>query len=371
MDPDIDLSAMTDAARRLLDALDDPQRARAWYPRADDAERTRWYYAPTDHGGLRLDDCTAGQRLAALRLLATGLSGDGYNAVVAVMGNELILERAEHWLAHPTWGRVRDPLNYAIAIFGEPDEGTWAWRFAGHHLSLHYTIVDGTLASATPSFFGAEPTEARLPGGGVLRPCGALEDLGRDLVRSLDAVQLDRALIAGQPPPDIVTGNRSRLEDGIWVVGARELWRDPAEFPGLELFGVMEARHRADSDTLPPAVIDALRWRVQPAGLPSSAMRTDQREGLAALVAAYLVRLPDDAAEAELAAVSAVADQLHFAWAGSLEPRRPHYYRVQGPQLLIEYDNSQREANHVHTVWRNPGLDFGGDPLAAHYRHHH
>jgi hypothetical protein len=333
---DIDISAMTGAARRWIDVLDDRQRALACSPMEDHAERTRWFYTPTDHGGLRLLDCTPPQRQAALQLLATGLSAEGYHAAVVVMGHELILERAEAWPAHPAWGRVRDPLNYAVRVFGHPDEPTWAWRIAGHHLSLHYTIVDGALASATPSFFGADPAEAKLAGGGVLRPCGAFEDLGRDLVRSLDADQLGHALLAAQAPPDIVTGNRGRLEDGLWVMEAGELFREPAEFPGLELFEAIDARHRANTAALPAGAIESLRWRRRPAGIPWSGMRADQRQALTALVAAYLVRLPDAAADAELAKVTGTADQLHFAWAGSLEPRRPHYYRVQGPHLLIE-----------------------------------
>jgi Protein of unknown function (DUF3500) len=128
------------------------------------------------------------------------------------MGHELILERLEDWPVLPGWGRVRDPLRYYVAVFGDPGSGEWGWRFAGHHLSLHYAITGGELVSATPSFFGADPAEAPLPGGGSLRPCAALEDLGRELVRSLDEGQCAAALLARQAPPDIVTGNRPALD---------------------------------------------------------------------------------------------------------------------------------------------------------------
>src|SRR5215470_12138670 len=145
--------AMAKAASRWLDLLDDGQRQRAASGFPSETDRLRWFYTPTDHGGLVLTECTPEQRQAALRLLATGLSPAGYAAVTAIMGQELILERLDGWPVLPGCGRVRDPLRYAAAVFGDPRSGEWAWRFAGHHLSLSYTIVNGELASATPSFF--------------------------------------------------------------------------------------------------------------------------------------------------------------------------------------------------------------------------
>ena len=220
-------AAMGEAANRFLELLDDGQRQQVAAGFPGEPERTRWFYNPSDHGGLILTDCFPAQRVAALRLLATGLSPAGYHAAAAIMGNELILERIEDWPVLPGWGRVRDPLRYAVTIFGNPRSAGWAWRFAGHHLSLHYTIIDGALAAATPSFFGADPAEAPLPGGGALRPCGVLEDLGRDLVRSFDQSQLAAALLARQAPPDIVTGNRPVLEGRLWVAPPHERFRGP------------------------------------------------------------------------------------------------------------------------------------------------
>jgi hypothetical protein len=287
------------------------------------------------------------------------------------MGHELILARLEDWPSLPGYGPVRDPQRYALAVFGDPGPaGRWAWRFAGHHLSLSYTVVDGALASPTPSFFGADPAETALPGGAVLRPCAALEDLGRELVRSLDQGQLAAARLAPQAPPDIVTGNRPVLEEGLWVTAPAELFRDPARVPRAVLDG-LRARLQADERALGPAAIRALRWSATPAGVPWQQLRPDQRQILTALLGAYLGRLPDDAAQREHAKITGAAGQLHFAWAGSTEPHRPHYYRIQGLRLLVEYDNSQRDANHVHTVWRDPVGDFGRDILAAHYASHH
>ena len=320
---------MAAAARRWLDALDDSQRDKTWFEFPGEPARSRWFYTPGDHGGLELTDCTPEQRQAALRLLAAGLSSRGYAAAAAIMGHELILERLDGWPMVPGAGRIRDPLRYSVAVFGDPATGDWGWRFSGHHVSVHYTIADGELASPTPSFFGADPAESPLPGGGVLRPCGVLEDLGRQLARSLDESQLASAMLSPEAPPEIVTGNRPVLTDG----------------PG----------------GLPP-----------PAGLSSSQLNPGQHEMLTALLSAYLERFPDDCAERERAkVVDPARGGLRFAWAGGLEPGQPHYYRVQGPRLLVEYDNYQREANHVHTVWRDPVGDFGRDILAEHYAASH
>jgi hypothetical protein len=363
-------AAMAEAARRFLDLLDDGLRQRAAFGFPGEPERSRWFYVPTDHGGLTLGECTPAQGQAVLRLLATGLSPAGYATATAIMSHELILERLEDWPVLPGWGRVRDPLRYTVAIFGDPESSDWGWRFAGHHLSLHYTIAGGQLQSATPSFFGADPAETPLPGGALLRPCAALEDLGRDLVRSLDESQLAAALLAPHAPPDIVTGNRPVLEDGMWVVRPPELFRDPGMVPRPVLDG-LEARLAADEDALGPTTIQAVSWSATPAGVPWQRLRPAQHEMLTTLLGAYLARLPDEAAEREQAKITGAAEGLHFAWAGSTEPRRPHYYRIQGARLLAEYDNTQRDANHVHTVWRDPHGDFGRDVLAHHYATSH
>jgi hypothetical protein len=358
-------------ARRWLDLLDEHQRTCARFESPDDEERTRWFYTPTEHGGLRLVECNPDQRQAALRLLATALSPAGYDMVAAVMGHELVLERLEGW-PMAAWGRVRDPLGYALSVFGEPESDAWAWRFAGHHLSLHYTIVDGALASTTPSFIGLDPAEVPLPGDHLLRPCSIMGDLAFELLGSLDADQRATAIVAVQAPPDIVTGNRAALTEGLWVTPARDLFRDAEQFPGAPFIDLLEARHRADEDALEPATIAALRWSRSPTGLSSHTMRPAQRDALSKLIDVYLERLPDDAAQAQRATLTDdPSGDLHFAWAGSIEPRRPHYYRVQGPRVLLEYDNSQRDANHIHTVWRDRVADFGVDALAAHYATEH
>jgi hypothetical protein len=190
-------------------------------------------------------------------------------------------------------------------------------------------------------------------------------------VRSLDEGQLAAALLAPQAPPDIVTGNRPALHDGLWVQRPDGLFRDLAKVSRAALDG-LKARLAADERALGTAAVRALAWSATPAGVSWPQLRPDQREMLTALLGAYLGRLPDDAAEAENAKITGdAAGRLHFAWAGSTEPRRPHYYRIQGPRLLVEYDNTQRDANHVHTVWRDPQGDFGRDVLSEHYATSH
>jgi len=191
-------------------------------------------------------------------------------------------------------------------------------------------------------------------------------------VRSLDADQLGVALLSAQAPPDIITGNPPALTDDLWVASARDLFRDAESFPGHPVIDHLEARHQADDDALDPASVRALHWSYTPAGTSWSALNPSQRQMLSALIGAYLDRLPDEVADAEQTRIDAIdTDHMYFAWAGSTEPGRPHYYRIQGPRLLIEYDNSQRDANHIHTVWRDPVADFGADVLAAHYMAHH
>src|SRR5215831_6234614 len=257
--------AMATAASRWLDSLDDGQRQQAASGFPGEPERSRWFYTPTDHGGLTLTGCTPLQRQAALRLLATGLSSSGYAMAATIMGHELILEALEGWLVFPGLSRARDPLRYAVTVFGDPGTSEWGWRFAGHHLSLHYTITGGQLASPTPSFFGADPAEAPLPGGALLRPCAALEDLGRDLVRSLDERQLGAAMLAPQAPPDIVTGNRPVLAGPLWLARPPELFRDLSLIPRPVLDG-LTVRLDADERALGPAGVKALTWSATPAG---------------------------------------------------------------------------------------------------------
>lgn len=364
---------MADAARHLLDALDPAQRAAACWSRPDDGERTRWFYTPTDHGGLALAAMTPDQQRRTHRLVASGLSRPGYVTVAAIIGLENILDHTEGWTVAFGRERGRDPGLYWVALFGAPDpDGTWAWRFGGHHVSLNVTIEAGEVVGVTPSFFGADPASAPLLGPHPHRPLAGAEDLGRELVRSLDEAQLARAMISPVAPVDIVGVNRTRLAEGDRPLPLVDVWRGRLPDDIHQLMATAQA-NAEEALGLTDGHLAGLALTGRPKGLPAADLRADQLDALGALLGVYVGRLPEELAAEELARATAAATggALHLAWAGGTEAGQPHYYRLQSDDLLIEYDNTQRDANHVHTVWRDLRRDFGGDPLARHYLQSH
>src|SRR4051812_32310131 len=218
---------MTRAARAWLASLDDEQVAPAAWPWERDGERLRWFYTPTDHGGLPLRDMRPAQQSLAMQLVATGLSRAGYVTVSTIMGLENVLDQLEGWQVD--WGRERgrDPQLYWLRVFGEPDgRGPWAWRFGGHHVSLNFLVVDGEVQATTPCFLGADPAESPLLGPHSLRPLGAAEGPGPRPRAVLRRGPAQRALLTGIAPVDIVGGNRSRMGDGDLLMPLPDIWRD-------------------------------------------------------------------------------------------------------------------------------------------------
>jgi hypothetical protein len=366
-------TTMADAARSWLDLLDEGQRATAAWPFPADDERRLWFYTPTDHGGLTLGSMDPTQQRAAMRLLRSGLSEAAYNTVATIIGLENVLDAVEHWRS--TFGRPRgrDPGMYFVRVFGEPGAGaSWGWRFGGHHVSVNHTIVDGDLASSTPCFLGADPAHSPLLGPHLLRPLGGAEDLGRELVRSLDTGQFDRALVSPIAPVDLVTANRSRAAEGDRPLPLQSIFRGTLA-AGLHEQMASGQTRMEEAIGLRPEHVDALSLTRAPKGVPAADLRGTQRDLLRQLLDVYVRRVPDELADAEAAKYAADGDldALSFAWAGGVEPGQPHYYRIQGAHLLAEYDNTQRGVNHVHTVWRDLDADFGGDVLVDHYAHAH
>ena len=199
-----------------------------------DAERRRWFYTPTDHGGLTLGAQRQAQQRLAYQLVASGLSVAGYNTVATIVGLDNVLDQVEGWRVD--WGRERgrDPLMYYLRVFGEPGgAGPWGWRFGGHHVSLNNLVVDGVVRATTPCFFGADPASSPLLGPAPLRPLAGAEDLARELVRSLDPDQAARALLLDRAPRNIVGGNRPELSDGDQMIHLRDIWRGQFADPGL------------------------------------------------------------------------------------------------------------------------------------------
>jgi hypothetical protein len=361
---------MAEAASDFLASLDVGQRAAASWTFPSDDERRRWFYTPTDHGGVPLADLTPGQQRLAMRLLARGLSTAGYVTASTIIGLENVLDAVEGWTSAFDRKRGRDPTRYYVRVFGEPPSGTWAWRFGGHHISILHTVLDGEAHSCTPCFLGADPASSPLLGPHPLRPLAGAEDLARDLVRSLDDAQRARAVISAVAPPDVIGGNRSKVSDGDLLVPRSDIWRQSTGLPRqrVDAQGATTENDAGQS-------FEALRLSIHdgpPKGVPATALTAAQQEMLRALLAVYVGRVPEELADVEAEKYAGDRlDHFAFAWAGGLEPGQPHYYRVQGPRVLVEYDNTQRDVNHIHAVWRDPDGDFGEDVLAHHHRTAH
>jgi hypothetical protein len=329
------------AAAALVAALTDAQRARACCAFGD--ERRNWSYLPErDRAGLPIGALDDGQRRLAHELIMTGTSMAGYTKVVSVMAMEHVLRALMPQLAD-----LFDPERYSVRVFGSPGDRAWGWQLAGHHVSLNFTVVDGRWISPTPCMLGAEPASY-----GLLAPLADDEELGFRFVNSLEEAQRNAAIIHHRPPPDLAT----RIVPRIGEVERP----DPVFAPEPDYVISEDER-------------DVLSYvRSGPKGVPGSALKRIQLDDLAALVGSFARRLPDEVAGAQLHALEqAGLDGLWFAWAGGTSPGDRHYFRVQGPTLLIEHDNTQWNGNHIHSAWRNPADDFGDDVLAEHYRLHH
>ncbi|WP_145982572.1 DUF3500 domain-containing protein [Pseudonocardia sp. EC080625-04] len=346
-------TAMAEAAAAWLDTLDGEHRATGTGHGPgtgdDDAERRRWFYTPTDHGGLTLHEQSPVQQQRAMRLVASGLSEAGFATVAAVMGLENVLDRAQGWPARPYRERFRDPGLYHLRVFGDPAGGTWGWRFGGHHVSLNNLVVDGRVAATTPCFLGANPATTPLLGGGVHRPLGPTEDLARDIVRGLPPELLDAAVLAEAAPPDLVTANRATAAPGDRPLPGTAIRRESPPGPADPVAGTEEVALGAT-----------------PRGVPASALDDRGRDLLRRLPSAYLDRAPAGTSPVQRYDDDAALDEVHLAWAGSTDPGEPHYYRLQGPRLLLEWDNTQDGADHAHSVWRDPESDLGLDVLGEH-----
>ena len=364
---------MAEAASDWLASLSPALRDKA-NPAMTDPKREVWYYTPTDHDGVAMADLTVRQVQLAHRMLASGLSRPAYHRATLIMNLEAWQDAAAGW--RTARGSIRgvmhgqDPAMYFASVFCEPGSALWGWRFGGHHVSVHYTIVDGEVVTATPNFFGANPHEAPLSDFQTLRPVAGEEDLGRQLVHSLDSNQRLIAVISKAAPFDIVQSNRPMVVDGAvphWITMVFN--GRPGEPTEGNLDRMQESLETAQATT--DADREAARYSLVPKGLAGAQLSQAQVTIFEALLKEYTGRLPEPIASAEQARLMAILPELHFAWAGGLERKQPHYYRIQGPRVLIEYDCVQNNANHSHTVWRDPEGDFGRDLLAEHYAAEH
>jgi hypothetical protein len=337
-------SAMAKSASAFLGSLTPEQRQKAAMP-LDSSDRTHWNFIPTSmfpRNGLPIKDMTEPQRKLAHELLKSGVSQRGYTITTTIMSElEAILRDTEAAAraakpqppagAAPAGGGggrgggggqpiVRDPELYFFSIFGTPGQkGAWAWRVEGHHVSLHFTVADGRLVVAAPTFFGSNPAEVREGPRQGLRALDKEQDAGRALAMSLDDTQKKSAILADAAPNDILTKT------------------------------------------------DVVISPLSPMGLTAAAMTPKQRELLMQLIDAYTSEMAPDIASERMAELKkAGVEKIGFAWAGPVEPGQRHYYRVQGPTFLIEFDNTQNNGNHIHSVWRDFDSDFGRDLLREH-----
>ena len=314
--------AMARAAANFLTSLSAEQRATAAFA-FDSDERLKWHFIPTEmfaRRGLTIGAMSQPQRALARELLKTGLSARGYMTSTSIMDLETILRALE-----PNGSMVRDPERYFFSVFGTPSAtGTWGWRVEGHHVSLHFTMLDGVVIGGAPTFFGTNPAEIRSGPRQGERILGAQEEAARALVQALDSQQRAKAVFDTTAPGDILTMNRLPIQP------------------------------------------------LAPAGVLSRELTPAQRDLLMRLVEAYTSLMAPDIAAARTSALqTAGVEQIGFAWAGDTERGKKHYYRVQGPTFLIEYDNTQNDGNHVHSVWRDFAGDFGLDVLRAHVKAAH
>jgi hypothetical protein len=319
--------AMRTAATAFLDSLTPEQRASATFDFAS-AERTRWNFIPPQafpRKGLTFKAMTEPQREKAQGLLKTGLSQRGYMTAASIMELENTLggiERTGRGAGLNAESFPREPLEYYVSVFGTPSEkGPWGWRVEGHHVSLRFTVVNGSVDVGAPSFFGANPAEVREGPKKGLRILAAEEDPARALVMALDASQRAKAIIQNVAPNDIVTGNKVDINP------------------------------------------------LSPVGVLAADLNPSQRQLLMQVVDAYTSAMAADiAADRTSRLTKAGVDKIAFAWAGEIERGRKHYYRVQGPTFLIEFDNTQNDGNHIHSVWRDFNGDFGRDLLREHLK---
>ncbi len=307
---------MYQAVAEFLAALTPEQRQKAVFD-FDTEERLNWHYVPKERQGLCFKEMSAAQQEAALNLLRVGVSQRGFEKAETIRSLENVLREIEQGQ-----GPIRDPERYFFSVFGDPSAtGIWGWRYEGHHISLHWTVIQGQVIATCPQFLGANPAEVRFGPLQGTRALAAEEDLGRALALSLDESQREEAILSATAPPDVITA-------------------------ALRKAAILEDRGIAYRD-----------------------LSAEQQEKLLALIREHACAQTPELARMRLESVrNAGLDDVKFAWMGSLERGQGHYYRIQGATFLIEYDNTQNDANHIHTVWRDFEGDFGLDLLAHHYR---
>ncbi len=308
---------MSGVAIGFLKSLTSAQREKAQFL-FDDEERYNWHYVPMQRKGIPLKELTGKQKEFGMDLMHTALSDTGFKKSIAIINLENVLRDLENASAD-----YRNPGNYYFSIFGSPADSIWGWRLDGHHISFNFSSRNNQLISGSPGFLGANPAVVL---SGLQRGLQVLKDessLGFELLNALSPVQKEKAVISARAPGDIITA----------------------------------ANRTASIETLE--------------GILYSELNSQQQKTFQLLLGIYINRYKKSLAARMMQDIEGAGlNNLRFAWAGAQQPGigHPHYYRIQGPTIIIEYDNTQNNANHVHTVVRDLKNDFGGDQLLEHYR---
>lgn len=307
---------MAEAANNFLNSLTPEQKKKASYELTSE-ERKNWHFVPKERNGIALTNLNGAQKHLAHALLASSLSARGYIKASTIMSLEQILQEMEG----PNRRFPRDPELYFVTVFGTPgDTNTWGWRWEGHHFAANFTIVEGHQISGSPTFMGTNPAEVREGSRKGLRVLAAEEDLSRSLVKSLTDDQRKKAVFDTKAPADIIT--------------------------------LADKKAKALKDV----------------GIAYEKLNGEQQRLLLDVIREYVNRARPEIANKDLAKIAAAGlEKITFGWAGGLDLGQPHYYRIQGPTFVLEYDNTQNNANHIHSVWRDFDGDFGDDILSKHY----
>jgi hypothetical protein len=312
-------------ANQFISQLNESQKLNTLFP-FDGEERYNYHFVPYERKGITFNEMNADQKTAAFDLLKTCLSEAAYNKTKEIMQLENVLIELEK---RKPDDHFRDPGNYHISIFGIPSAKTiWGWRFEGHHISFNFSFDKKNLSSGTPAFLGTNPAivlSGSKKGTQVLKD---ETDRGFALLNSLSKAQLQKTIIDTVAYKDILSFDKRNAMLG------------------------------------------------DPAGIKYRDLNKSQQALLLQLVSAYVHRFTTLFADKMLKEIQqAGLDKLWFAWAGHTKPELGNgngsYYRIQGPTILIEYDNTQNNSNHIHSVLRDLKHDFGGDDLLEHYKNDH
>jgi hypothetical protein len=304
----------------------------------DDSLRTQWTNLPiglAPRKGLRYGDLSEQSKISFHKILSTIFSSQGYLKTFAIMQVDDILHEIfeitheRDQIDEQTIGFIRtldwDYGNYFIAILGNPTmDDAWGFKFEGHHISINLTVTKDSF-TMTPLFLGSDPAVVEVTQYAGLRPLSKEEDYGFWFVNTLDDTQKAKATLSQEVPKDILTNP------------------------------------------------DRPQWYADFMGIKGSELRPEQQKILQYLIEEYMNNMEKEKAEEYLDILHARGmDEVYFAWIGSYEPMKAHYYMIHSPDFIIEYDNVGflDNANHIHSIFREKGNDFGEDILRKHLLEH-